>query len=80
MFGNKFDQYRPEVCPEITFIGHVALYLFQRFFEHIFEHMLGLYRKTEKCRSEDYEGVLLASAKLSKYDFNDNGFSDKDPQ
>ena len=36
------------------------------FFQHIFEHnkgpLSGLFFITEKCRSEDKQGVLLASA------------------
>ena len=36
------------------------------FFKHIFKHikgpLLGLFFITEKCRSEDYQGMLLASA------------------
>ena len=55
MFNNKFDQSRPEVCPEIEkiFIRHIAssstffyqaytivdLFLFWNFLEHIFEHI-----------------------------------------
>ena len=41
------------------------LFLFQNFFEHIFKHinapLSGLFWKTEKCRSEESEEVLLAS-------------------
>ena len=45
--------------------------LFQSFFEHIFEHinrpLSGLIFITDKCRSEDQQGVLLVSAGPSSW-------------
>ena len=44
--------------------------LFQKFFEHIFEQikgpLLGLFYRTEKCRSEEKRGGALASPNCCK--------------
>ena len=57
MFDNKFDQYRPEVFPEIALLTFL---LNLSFFEHINAPLAGLYFNIEKGKSADEEEVLLA--------------------